>query len=108
MDITSTRKKARQIESQLLNKLAVFGQRKFADFLNVDESQVSRMKVAKGKEKHSFFGQMSLALAILEWGVSGDEMGDLAKQVAKQVALILTKKKSPLAGEDSGQITITF
>ncbi|MBG6243433.1 MAG: hypothetical protein EKE20_17280 [Candidatus Symbiopectobacterium sp. Dall1.0] len=104
MDITSTRKKARQIESQLLNKLAVFGQRKFADFLNLDESQVSRMKVAKGKEKHSFFGLMSLAIAILEWGVNDDELAHLAKQVA----LILTKKKSPLAGEDSGQYSIDF
>lgn len=97
MDITSTRKKARQIESQLLSKLAVFGQRKFADFLNLDESQVSRMKVAKGKEKHSFFGLMSLAIAILEWGVNDDELAHLAKQVA----LILTKKKSTVGAVDS-------
>uniref|UniRef100_A0A6V7KGV4 Uncharacterized protein n=1 Tax=Bracon brevicornis TaxID=1563983 RepID=A0A6V7KGV4_9HYME len=90
MDITSTRKKARQIESQLLSKLAVFGQRKFADFLNLDESQISRMKVAKGKEKHSFFGLMSLALAILEWGVNDDEMAELAKRLAGY----LTKEKA--------------
>ncbi|MGG2143297.1 CII family transcriptional regulator [Symbiopectobacterium sp. RP] len=99
MDITSTRKKARQIESQLLSKLAVFGQRKFADFLNVDESQVSRMKVAKGKEKHSFFGLMSLALAILEWGVNNDELAHLAKQVAQ----ILTQKKKPAVAADGSQ-----
>lgn len=104
MDITSTRKKARQIESQLLNKLAVFGQRKFADFLNVDESQVSRMKVAKGTEKHSFFGLMSLALAILEWGVNDDELAHLAKQVA----LLLIKEKRPVAAERQEQISIDF
>lgn len=104
MDITSTRKKARQIESQLLNKLAVFGQRKFADFLNVDESQVSRMKVAKGTEKHSFFGLMSLALAILEWGVSDDELAHLAKQVA----LLLIKKKSASGKDTDSQITMEF
>lgn len=104
MDITSTRKKARQIESQLLSKLAVFGQRKFADFLNLDESQVSRMKVAKGKEKHSFFGLMSLALAILEWGVNDDELAHLAKQVA----LLLIKEKRPVAAERQEQISIDF
>ncbi|MGX8939489.1 CII family transcriptional regulator [Symbiopectobacterium sp. Eva_TO] len=74
MNHTTQSKKARQIESQLLSKLALFGQRKFADFLNLDESQISRMKVAKGKEKHFFFGLMSLALAILEWGVNDDEL----------------------------------
>ncbi|WP_440866680.1 CII family transcriptional regulator [Symbiopectobacterium purcellii] len=77
MNHATQSKKARQIESQLLNKLAIFGQRKFADFLSVDESQVSRMKVARGTEKHSFFGLMSLALAILEWGVNDDELAHL-------------------------------
>lgn len=104
MDITSTRKKARQIESQLLNKLAVFGQRKFADFLSVDESQVSRMKVARGTEKHSFFGLMSLALAVLEWGVNDDELAHLAKQVA----LLLIKEKRPVAAERSEQYSMDF
>ncbi|WP_291971360.1 CII family transcriptional regulator [Candidatus Symbiopectobacterium sp.] len=104
MDITSTRKKARQIESQLLSRLALFGQRKFADFLNLDESQISRMKVARGKEKHSFFGLMSLALAILEWGVNDDELAHLAKQVA----LILTQKKKPTVAAGGSKVTMEF
>ncbi|MEI7410094.1 CII family transcriptional regulator [Pectobacterium aroidearum] len=104
MERASTRKRARQIESQILNKLTVFGQRKFADFLGVNESQVSRMKVAKGTEKHSFFGLMSLALAVLEWGVNDDELAHLAKQVA----LILTQKKKPSAATDDSQVTMEF
>ncbi|KGA24930.1 hypothetical protein AO825_08390 [Pectobacterium brasiliense] len=97
MERARYRKKAQRIESQLLGKLAVFGQSKFASLMGVHESTVSRMK-------ESFFSQASLALAILEYGVDDNEIVELARRFAA----VLTKKKSPLAGEDSEQITIDF
>ncbi len=95
MDSAKTRKDALKIESALLNKIAVKGVSAIADLVGVNPSQITRWK-------ESLIPRMSLLLAVLEWGVNDDELAHLAKQVA----LILTKKKSPLAGEDSGQISI--
>ncbi|MCG8709235.1 hypothetical protein JHU04_002475 [Brenneria sp. 4F2] len=97
MENASYRKKARRIESQLLGKLAVFGQAKFAKMIGVHESTVSRMK-------DGWFSQVSLALAILEYGVDDTELAYLAKEVAK----MLINKKSPAATEDSKQFSMDF
>lgn len=97
MDSTSYRKKAMRIESQLLGKLAVFGQAKFAQVLGVHESKVSRMK-------EGFFHQMSMALAILEYGVDDTEIVELARRFAA----VLTNKKPPAATDGSEQITLDF
>lgn len=98
MDIARARKKASRIESQLLGKLAVFGQSKFAQMMGVHESTVSRMK-------EGFFQQASMALAILEYGVDDTEIVELARRFAE----VLTKKKSPARTEDSvDQITLSF
>ncbi|MFZ4835921.1 CII family transcriptional regulator [Rouxiella sp. Mn2063] len=104
METASYRKKATKIESQLLGKLAMFGQGKFASFLGMNEAQVSRMKVAHGNQKYSFFGLMGMALAMLE--VEAPE-SDIAKTLLR-IEQMLTKKKSPALTEDSKQITIEF
>lgn len=96
MENASYRKKARRIESQLLGKLAVFGQAKFAKMIGVHESTVSRMK-------DGWFSQVSLALAILEYGVDDTEIVELARRFAD----VLTKKKPP-AATSGDQITIDF
>lgn len=98
MDMTTARNKARAIESKLLNKIAVRGVTNVAEAIGVDKSQVSRWKEA-------LIPRMSMLLAVLEWGVEDEEMAILARQVAQ----ILTKKKSPTVGavEDS-QITMHF
>lgn len=44
MQLTSTRKKANAITSNILNRIAVRGQRKVADALGINESQISRWK----------------------------------------------------------------
>ncbi|HDL7751763.1 TPA: hypothetical protein PXP51_004207 [Yersinia enterocolitica] len=97
MERASTRNKARIIESQLLNKIALRGVTDIADAVGVDKSQISRWK-------ESFIPKISMLLAVLEWGVVDDEMARLAKSVA----LLLTKKKSPRLGGDSEQITMNF
>jgi len=99
MDIANTRKKARQIESQLLNKIALRGVVEVGAAIGVDKSQISRWK-------ESLIPKMSMLLAVLEWGVVDDDLARLAKQVA----LILQMKKSPTAGtdEDSEQVTMDF
>lgn len=83
MEITSTRKKADAIASNILNRIAMRGQRKVADRLGINESQISRWK-------DSFIPKMSMLLAVLEWGVDDEELADLAKQVAR----LLTKEKA--------------
>ncbi|WP_342753768.1 CII family transcriptional regulator [Pantoea sp. MBD-2R] len=97
MEITSTRKKAMRIETQLLGKLAVFGQAKFAKFMGCHESQVSRMK-------EDFISKASMMLAILEYGVDDTEIVELARRFAA----VLTNKKAPAATEADSQITINF
>lgn len=97
MERAKTRKSALQIESTLLNKIAVKGVSAIAEAVGVNPSQITRWK-------ETLIPRMSLLLAVLEWGVNDDELAHLAKQVA----LILTKKKSSAATEDSRQITITF
>lgn len=88
MQLTSTRKKANVITSNILNRIAVRGQRKVADALGVNESQISRWK-------DSFIPKMGMLLAVLEWGVEDEELAELAKQVAR----MLTKEKAPKNGE---------
>ncbi|EFU6026657.1 transcriptional regulator [Escherichia coli] len=97
MELTSTRKKANAITSNILNRIAVRGQRKVADALGINESQISRWK-------DSFIPKMGMLLAVLEWGVVDDDMARLARQVAS----ILTNKKRPAATERSEQIQMEF
>ena len=84
MQLTSTRKKANAITSNILNRIAVRGQRKVADALGINESQISRWK-------DSFIPKMAMLLAVLEWGVEAE--------LAKKVARMLTKEKAPKNGE---------
>ena len=88
MQLTSTRKKANAITSNILNRIAVRGQRKVADALGINESQISRWK-------DSFIPKMGMLLAVLEWGVEDEELAELAKKVAR----MLTKEKAPKNGE---------
>ncbi|ELY3467340.1 hypothetical protein SMX26_001924 [Cronobacter universalis] len=88
MELTSTRKRANAITSNIFNRIAIRGQRNIASQLGVDESQITRWK-------SSMIPKMSMLLAILEWGVEDDELSKLAKQVA----LLLTKDKAPKNGE---------
>ena len=74
MECASTRKTAMRIHSSLLNKIAVMGQRKFADAMGVHESQVSRWK-------SGLLETMSMVLAVLNYGVADDEMAELAKRL---------------------------
>lgn len=75
METASTRKTAMKIHSSLLNKIAVMGQRKFADAMGVHESQVSRWK-------SGLLETMSMALAVLNYGIADEEMAELAKRLA--------------------------
>ena len=98
MERATTRNKARIIEGQLLNKIALRGVTDIADAVGVDKSQISRWK-------ESFIPKISMLLAVLEWGVVDDEMARLAKSVA----LLLAKQKSPAVTRDSEQqITMSF
>ncbi|EME1983767.1 hypothetical protein VWW30_004150, partial [Cronobacter sakazakii] len=82
------RKRANAITSNIFNRIAIRGQRNIASQLGVDESQITRWK-------SSMIPKMSMLLAILEWGVEDEELSNLAKQVA----LLLTKDKAPKNGE---------
>jgi len=97
MDIAKYRKKASRIESQLLGKLAVMGQCRFAKLMGVHDSKVSRMK-------ESFFQQMSMAIAILEYGVDDTEIVELARRFAA----VLTKQKSAPAVTDADSQMMLF
>ncbi|EKC6980324.1 hypothetical protein OP658_001710 [Cronobacter sakazakii] len=88
MELTSTRKRANAITSNIFNRIAIRGQRNIASQLGVDEPQITRWK-------SSMIPKMSMLLAILEWGVEDEELSNLAKQVA----LLLTKDKAPKNGE---------
>ncbi|WP_171887933.1 CII family transcriptional regulator [Serratia marcescens] len=83
METASTRKTAMKIHSSLLNKIAVMGQRKFADAMGVHESQVSRWK-------SGLLETMSMALAVLNYGIADEEMAELARRVAA----VLTNEKA--------------
>lgn len=98
MERAHKRTDARKIESTLLNKIALKGSKEIAEALGIDRCQITRWK-------KDFIPKMSMLLAVLEWGIVDDEMAHLARQVAS----ILTKKKSPaaLTAEDS-QITLNF
>lgn len=82
MELTSTRKKANAITSSILNRIAIRGQRKVADALGINESQISRWK-------GDFIPKMGMLLVVLEWGVEDEELAELAKKVAH----LLTKEK---------------
>jgi len=90
MEQATQSKNARRIESALLNKLASISQKTFAERLGIAEYQVSRMK-------KNFFRQMSMAIDILEYGIVDDDAALLAKAVAKEVALILSKEKAEMS-----------
>ncbi|MRT14971.1 hypothetical protein GJV07_22090 [Enterobacteriaceae bacterium RIT711] len=87
MDTTTTRNKARAIESKLLSKIAIRGAGNIAESIGVDKSQITRWK-------ESLLPRMSMLLAVLEWGVEDDELADLAKKVAR----VLTKEKPQSSG----------
>lgn len=91
MEIASYRKKAREIESQLLNKLAERGQGALAKVLDLDDAAVSRMKRPSGKQRHSFFQMMSLAMAYLD--VVSPE-SEVAKSLLR-IEKLLTKETAP-------------
>jgi len=91
MEIASYRKKAREIESQLLNKLAERGQGTLAKVLDMDDAAVSRMKRRSGMQKYSFFQMMSLALAYLD--VVSPE-SEVAQRLLR-IEQLLTKEKAP-------------
>lgn len=95
MEIASYRKKAREIESQLLNKLAERGQGALAKVLELDDAAVSRMKRPSGKQRHSFFQMMSLAMAYLD--VVSPE-SEVAKSLLR-IEKLLTKEKAPKCSE---------
>ena len=88
---------ARRIESWLLNRIAMKGGNNVAKEIGVDKAQITRWK-------ETWLPKLSMLLAVLEWGVVDDDMARLAKEVAA----VLTKKKSPAATEDSDQITMKF
>jgi len=95
MEIASYRKKAREIESQLLNKLAERGQGALAKVLELDDAAVSRMKRPSGKQRHSFFQMMSLAMAYLD--VVSPE-SEVAKSLLR-IEKLLTKETAPKCSE---------
>ncbi|HDR2728409.1 TPA: hypothetical protein QCJ53_004332 [Enterobacter roggenkampii] len=80
-------KKAARIESTLLNKLALMGQKTFAKAMGIPEYQVSRWK-------NGFFSQVSMMLAVLEYGIEDEEMAELTKRLASY----LTKEKPQTSG----------
>ncbi|EIZ0341243.1 lambda phage CII family protein [Salmonella enterica] len=88
MELTSTRKKANAITSSILNRIAIRGQRKVADALGINESQISRWK-------GDFIPKMGMLLAVLEYGIEDEEMAELTRRLATY----LTKEKAPKNGE---------
>lgn len=87
MEAANTRKKATSINSSILNRIALRGQRNVADALGINESQISRWK-------ETFIPKMSMLLAVLEWGIEDDEMAELTRRLASY----LTKEKAPNCG----------
>lgn len=89
MDDTTSRNKhsARHIESWLHSQIAMRGASNVAKALGVDKSQITRWK-------ETLLPRMAMLLAVLEWGVVDDDMARLAREVAA----ILTKEKTPSRG----------
>lgn len=88
MNVIATQsKKAARIESTLLNKLALMGQKTFAKAMGIPEYQVSRWK-------NGFFSQVSMMLAVLEYGIEDEEMAELTKRLASY----LSKEKAQMSG----------
>jgi len=104
MESANKRKKAKRIESQLLSRLAVNGQGKFARFIGMDDAAVTRMKYAIGNQKHSFFELMSLALVFMEIHFPESQLEERLERLER----LFGRKKSPAATEDSSQIKIDF
>ncbi|WP_289367905.1 CII family transcriptional regulator [Pantoea stewartii] len=94
MEIASYRKKARQIESQLLSKLAEHGQASLAKVLEMNEAAVSRMKRPSGKQKYSFFQVMSLVMAYLDVVAPDSEIA----QRLLRIEQLLIKEKAEMSG----------
>lgn len=91
MEIATYRKKAREIESQLLNKLAERGQGMLAKVLDLDDAAVTRMKRPSGKQRHSFFQMMSLAMAYLDVVAPDSEIAERLLRIER----LLTKENAP-------------
>lgn len=89
MEDTTSRNKhsARHIESWLHSQIAMRGASNIAKALGVDKSQITRWK-------ETLLPRMAMLLAVLEWGVVDDDMARLAREVAA----ILTKEKTPSRG----------
>ncbi len=89
MNVVATKsKKAARIESTLLNKLAMMGQKTFAKAMGVPEYRVSRWK-------NGFFSQVSMMLAVLEYGIEDEEMAELTRATC----YLPDKEKAPKNGE---------
>lgn len=99
MENSTTRNnvQARRIESWLLNQIAIRGTTTVAKAMGMDKSSIS-------KWKENMLPKVAMLLAVLEWGVVDDDMARLAREVAG----LLTKKKSPAATRDSSQIRMEF
>lgn len=95
--INRNKANAQRILSWLLNQIAMKGGNNVAKEIGVDKAQITRWK-------ETWLPKMAMMLAVLEWGVVDDDMARLAREVAA----VLTKKKSPAATEDSDQITMQF
>lgn len=78
MEHATQSKNARRIEGVLLNKLALLGQKVFAEKFGVAEYTVSRMKTG-------FFRQMSMALDILEYGIEDEQLAELAGRLVEMM-----------------------
>ena len=88
MDIASTRNKANEITSKIMNGIAIRGQRAVAKAVGVNESQITRWK-------ETMIPKMGMLLAVLEWGVEDEELSKLAKSVAR----LLTNETAPKCNE---------
>lgn len=77
MENSTTRNKtqARNIESWILNQIALRGATNIAKLLGVHKSTVTTWK-------ENLIPRMSMLLAALEWGIADDDMARLAKEVA--------------------------
>lgn len=96
MEHANHSKRIREVESELRSRLVTMGQTNFAKMAGWADSKVSRLNIH----------DMAVTFVLLEkvWETS------LIREVARQAveAVLPAKKKSPVAAEDSSQITITF
>ncbi|AXF75541.1 lambda phage CII family protein [Erwinia tracheiphila] len=101
MEIAKYRKKASRIESQLLGKLAVMGQTRFAKLMGLTDTKVSRMK-------DGFFQQAAMAIAILEYGVDDTEVFEIAKRILAAIPQIQKQKAPAARTAEASQISMSF